>query len=412
MGKLAITGGTPLRTKPFPGWPPRDEGFKAKLAEVLDSGVWGVGGQQKELLIQDFKQVCDAEYVVPNINGTFALELGLRALGVGPGDEVIVPPYTFIATASSVISAGAIPVFADVCPDTLCLDPAAVEAAITPSTAAVTAVHLGGMPADMDALKAVCARHGLKLLEDCAQAHGAVYRGQKVGAVGDAGAFSFQSSKNLTSGEGGMTTTNDREVYGAAWSYANLGRVPDGGWYDHRVMGTNLRLTEFQAALLRRGIELLDGQMATRDACAARLRARLSEVPGIEAQAFSPGAERCAYHLFVFRYDREAFGGLPRDRFLQALGAEGIPASRGYNPLYQEGLFADGWQADRCPWACQFYEGSANLAATHCPVTEHLAAEGAFWMSQNMLLGTPEDMDDIAAAMLKVQAHQGELGEQ
>ena len=409
MANLALKGGTPLHTTGFPAWPPADPGFKDKLGEVIDSGVWGIGGQQKEKLLEEYKQVCDAEYAVPSVNGTFALELGLRALGVGPGAEVIVPPYTFIATASAVVSAGAVPVFADIRPDTLCLDPEAVEAAITPSTAAVTVVHLGGMPGDMDALKAICAKYGLKLLEDCAQAHGAVYRGQKVGAVGDAGGFSFQSSKNLTAGEGGMTTTNDPEVYSRAWSYANLGRVPDGGWYDHRVMGTNLRITEFQCALLRRGIENLEAQMALRDANAAHLRRRLEEIPGLAPQAFSPGAERCAYHIFVCRYDREGFDGLPRDRFLEALSAEGIPVARGYNPLYQEGLFANGWDSTKCPWACHFYQGKASLQDISCPVTEHMAVDGAFWMFQSMLLGTTQDMDDIADAILKVRENLDEL---
>ncbi|NPV45362.1 MAG: DegT/DnrJ/EryC1/StrS family aminotransferase [Armatimonadetes bacterium] len=409
MPDLAINGGPRLRTEPFVGWPPKDPGFKEYLAQVIDSGAWGIGGAMQERLLQDYKKFCDAEYAVLNTNGTFALELGLRALGVGPGDEVIVPPYTFIATASSVVSAGAIPVFADIRPDTLCLDAEAVEAAITPRTAAVTAVHIGGMPADMDALKAVCAKHGLKLLEDCAQAHGAVYRGRKVGAIGDAGGFSFQSSKNLTAGEGGLTTTNDGEVYARAWSYANLGRVPDGGWYDHRVMGTNLRMTDFQAAVLVRGIEMLEEQMARRDLCANHLRQRLEEIEGIEPQAFSPGAERCAYHLFIFRYDRAAFGGVSRDRFVQALAAEGIPVSNGYNPLYREGLFANNWSPERCPWACKFYEGTVDYSTTYCPVAEHVCTDGSFWMGQSPFLGTTGDMDDIADAILKVRDNLDEL---
>jgi len=248
MPKLALNGGERLHTTGWPGWPPKDPGYLAGLKDVIESGVWGTGGKKKEELVEKFKAVCDAEYCIPVPNGTFALELAMRAVGVGPGDEVIVPPYTFIATASSVISANAIPVFADIRPDTLCLDPEDVEAKITPSTAAVSAVHIGGMPADMDGLQAVCDKHGLKLIEDCAQAHGAVYRGKKVGGIGDAGGFSFQSSKNITAGEGGMTTTNNREVYGHAWSYANLGRVPEGGWYDHRVFGTNLRMLESRFA--------------------------------------------------------------------------------------------------------------------------------------------------------------------
>lgn len=409
MGKLAINGGEALHTTGWPGWPPKDPGYLEKLQAVLDSGVWGVGGDMNAALGTEFKKVCDCEYLVPNTSGSVALEIALRALQVGAGDEVIVPPYTFIATATSVISCNAIPIFADIKPDTLCLDPEAVEAAITPQTKAVIAVHIGGMPADMAALQAVCDQHGLKLVEDCAQAHGAEYRGRKVGAIGDAGGFSFQSSKNITSGEGGITTTNDREVYARAWSYMNVGRVPDGGWYDHRVMGVNFRLTEFQAALILRGIETWPAQAALRDRNAAHLRARLEGIDGVQAQAFSPGAERCAYHLFIFRYDRTAFGGVSRDKFIAALGAEGIPVGRGYNPLYREGLFQQGWDPTRCPFACKDYHGHVDYNETFCPVTEHICEDGSFWMGQSPLLATTQDMDDIADAILKIRDNIDEL---
>jgi len=409
MSNLAINGGNPLHTTGWPGWPPKDPGYLEKLAAVLDNGTWGVGGPMNAALCEEFKQVSDCNFVVPNTSGTIALELCLRAMDIGAGDEVIVPPYTFIATASSVISCNAIPIFADILPDTLCLDAAAVEAAITPSTKAVTAVHIGGMPADLDALKAVCARHNLGLIEDCAQAHAAVYRGRKVGAIGDMGAFSFQSSKNITAGEGGITTTDNQALYGKAWSYMNVGRVPEGGWYDHRVMGMNLRMTEFQAALILRGIETFADQMALRDENAAHLRARLADIEGIEAQAFSPGADRSAYHLFIFRYDRSGFGGLPRDKFVPALCAEGIPVSNGYNPLYREGMFQQGWDPSKCPFACKDYHGTVDYTKTYCPVTEHICTDGSFWTSHNILLGTRQDMDDIADAVLKIQANVGEL---
>jgi len=411
MGKLAITGGKSVHNTGWPSWPPQDPGYLEKLKQVLDNGIWGVGGPMNAALAEEFKKVCDAEYVVTTTSGTVALELALRALDIGPGDEVIVPPYTFIATASSVIAVNAIPVFADIRPDTLCLDPEAVEAAITPSTKAVIAVHIGGMPADMNSLLAVCRKHGLKLIEDCAQAHGAVYAGRKVGALGDAGAFSFQSSKNITAGEGGIVTTNDRATYGKAWSYMNVGRVPEGGWYDHRVMGMNYRMTEFQAALILRGIETVEEQMAKRDENAAYLRERLAEIEGIEPQAFSPGAERCAYHLFIFRYDRNGFGGVPRDKFVDALSAEGIPVARGYNPLYREGMFTAGWDPQRCPFACTMYKGHVDYAQTYCPVCEHICTDGSFWMPQNALLGTKQDMDDIADAILKIQQNINELKE-
>jgi dTDP-4-amino-4,6-dideoxygalactose transaminase len=409
MSELAVNGGSAVHTTGWPSWPPQDPGYLERLTQVIDSGVWGVGGAMNAALGEEFKKVCGAEYCVPNVNGTVSLELALRALDVGWGDEVIIPPYTFIATATAVIACNAIPVFADIRPDTLCLDPEAVEAAITPRTKAVIAVHIGGMPADMDALQSVCDKHGLKLIEDCAQAHGAVYRGKRVGSIGDAGAFSFQSSKNITAGEGGITTTNDQATYGKAWSYMNVGRVPEGGWYDHRVMGMNYRMTEFQAALILRGIETYEDDMVRRDANAAHLRARLAQIEGVEAQAFSPGAERSAYHLFIFRYDRNGFGGLPRDKFVPALGAEGIPVGCGYNPLYREGMFQQGWDPSRCPFACKDYHGSVDYAKTFCPVVEHVCTDGSFWMGHSALLGSTQDMDDIADAILKVQANVGEL---
>lgn len=409
MSQLAINGGNALHTTGWPTWPPKDPGFLEKLSQVLDNGIWGVGGPMNKALAEAFKQVCDCQFVIPNTSGTIALQLALGALGVGAGDEVIVPPYTFVATASSVVASNAIPIFADIKPDTLCLDPEAVEAAITPQTKAVIAVHIGGMPADLDALKAVCAKHNLGLIEDCAQAHGAVYKGRTVGAIGDMGAFSFQSSKNLTAGEGGICTTDNPDLYSKAWSYVNVGRVPDGGWYDHRVMGSNLRLTEFQAALILRGIETFADQVARRDANAAHLRARLAAIEGIEPQAFSPGAERSAYHLFIFRYDRAGFGGLPRNKFVQALAAEGLPVANGYNPLYREGMFQQGWHPERCPFSCKDYHGQVDYAKTYCPVAEHVCTDGSFWTTQNVLLGTTQDMDDIADAILKVQANVGEL---
>ena len=409
MANLAINGGTPVRTAGFPGWPPDDAGFLAGLTEVIDSKVWGMGNKNVEMSAK-FAAYHDAEFAVPCTSGTLGLELALRACDIGAGDEVIVPPYTFIATASSVVGVNAIPIFADIERGSMCLDPKAVEAAITPSTAGIIAVHLAGMPADLDALKAVAAKHGLALIEDCAQAHGAVYRGKRIGAIGDIGAFSFQSSKNVTAGEGGIVLTNDRAKFGKAWSIANVGRVPDGAWYDHRVMGWNLRLTEFQAALILRGLELLPGHMDTRDACALHLRQRFDEIEGIGYQAFSDGAERSAWHLFVGTYDAAAFKGLPRERFLEALSAEGIPCSRGYNPLYQEGLFRDGWDPESCPWSCTYYKGMVDYNKVSCPNCEELCAETGFWLFQSMLLGTEQDMDDIADAIVKIKENVGELG--
>ena len=408
MPQLALNGGSPVRTAPFPRWPVDDPGFLDGLKGVIDSTVWG-GGPKSGELAQKFAAFHDAEFGIPATSGTLALELALRACGIGPGDEVIVPPYTFIATASSVVGVKAVPVFADIDRASMCLSPQAVEAAITSATAAIIPVHIAGMPADMDGIKSVAACHGLAVIEDCCQAHGAVYRGQKVGAIGDMGAFSFQSSKNVCAGEGGMVTTNDRAKYETAWPIANVGRVPDGAWYDHRVMGWNLRLTEFQAVLALRGLELLPDHMDRRDACAARLMKRCDEIEGLGYQAFSDGAERSAWHLFIGTYDKQAFGGVSRDRFLEALSAEGIPCARGYNPLYREGMFRDGMDIEACPWGCADYHGMVNYDETYCPNCEELCDETGFWLFQNTLLGAEQDMDDIADAIVKIKEHVDEL---
>jgi dTDP-4-amino-4,6-dideoxygalactose transaminase len=216
MPVLAINGGEKTRTGGWPQWPPDDPGFLANLEKVIESKVWGVRGEWTERAAQMMADHHGAKYAAACTSGTSALEISLRACGVGPGTEVIVPPYTFVATATSVVAAGAVPVFVDIEEDTFNIDPARIEDAITERTAAITAVHIGGSPAEMDTIMEIARRHDLKVIEDCAQAHGAIYKGRKVGAIGDAGAFSFQSSKNVTAGEGGMMLTNDPEIYARA----------------------------------------------------------------------------------------------------------------------------------------------------------------------------------------------------
>ncbi|MCX7599300.1 MAG: DegT/DnrJ/EryC1/StrS family aminotransferase [Armatimonadetes bacterium] len=409
MSKLALFGGPKVREKPFPSWPVRDEGCKKRLAEVVDSGIWGIGGGKQAEFVRRFAEFCEASHCVACNSGTTALEIALRAAGIGPGDEVIVPPYTFIATASAAIYVGAIPVFADIDPETLTINPNAAEAAITERTAAIIAVHIAGMPCDMAALTGLARSHGLKLIEDCAQAHGAEYGGRRVGALGDAGCFSFQSSKNITAGEGGALVTNDDALYGRAWSIHNVGRVPEGGWYDHRVLGWNLRITEFQCAVLLRGLELWPDQDARRQENAARLRGHLEDIPGLRAQAFPPGATKCAYHLFPVLYDQESLDGLPLARFLEALNAEGIPAWTGYNPLYREGVFLDGLDMKGCPFACKFYTGKVDYRSLDLPNVERICRGGAFWLFHSLLLGDPSDTDDIGEAMHKVYENRAEL---
>src|SRR5947209_3792751 len=217
--RLAFHGGPPVRARPWPRWPVFDEREVEALAEVVRSGRWSVhGGTKVNGFAEQFARLHDARFAAPCTNGTQAIEIALRAVGVKAGDEVIVPPYTFIATASAVVQVNAVPVFVDIDPDTYNLDPRHVEAAITERTAAIVAVHVAGCPAEMDALGEIARRRGLKLVEDAAQAVGAAWRGRRVGALGDAGTFSFQASKNLNAGEGGIVVTDQEAVYETAWS--------------------------------------------------------------------------------------------------------------------------------------------------------------------------------------------------
>src|SRR5581483_10073684 len=309
---LAVDGGTPVRDtkqKPWPRWPVFDETEERALLQVLHSGQWWyVGGEHGTTFEQEFAAFQDAKFGVACTNGTAALEIALRALGVGCGDEVIVPPYTFVATASSVLAVSATPVFVDIDGDTLNLDPSLIEAAITPRTRAVIVVHMAGRPADMDGVLEVARKHNLFVIEDAAQAHAAAWRGTRVGALGDLGTFSFQASKNLNSGEGGILLSNNEQHADAAWSVMNVGRTRSGRWYEHSVLGSNFRITEFQTALLRAQMKRLPEQTARRNENAEVLRAQLADIPGIRLPAADPRITTHAYHIFTFRYEPAAFG--------------------------------------------------------------------------------------------------------
>jgi len=254
----------PIRTKPWPTWPQWGDEEKQYLQEVLESNEWGGFNEKVAEFEQIFAQRHQAKHCLAVANGTISLEAALRVLGIGPGDEVIVPPYTFIATANAPRLVGATPVFADIEPDTYNLDAAAVEAAIGPKTKAIIPVHFAGHPADLDALLPLAQKHGLAVIEDAAHAHGSTWRGQPIGALGDIGSFSLQASKNLTAGEGGILVTNDDDLALGLWSFVNQGRVPEGIWYEHPNLGSNLRITGWQAAILLAQMKRFEAQLARR----------------------------------------------------------------------------------------------------------------------------------------------------
>lgn len=408
MAHLAALGGTPVRTRSFPKWPEFGPPEEAALRRALHGPYWGLFGRGEiERFQQRFAACQQTRYAVAVANGTVALRMALLAAGIAAGDEVIVPPYTFIATASAVVECNATPVFADVEPDTFNLDPAAVAAAITPRTRAIIPVHMGGLPADMDALAEIARRHDLVLIEDAAHAHAAEYKGRRTGSLGHLGCFSFQSSKNLTCGEGGAVLTSDAALHESVRSIANCGRRPEGPWYAHHVISGNYRITEFQAALLNAQLDRLEEQAQRRERNARALTLRLAQIPGIRPQALPPYPVRHAYHLYLLRYDPDVFGA-PRAAFLSALKAEGIPASEGYPvPLYEQPLFTN--RAFGPYSSCLASRPGFRYADVACPGSARLCRTEGVWLYQSLLLGPPEDMDDIANAFEKLYNHRGEL---
>lgn len=390
MSKLAIAGGTPVRTEPFPEWPYYDELEEKLILEVVRSGKWGGTGRIKLQELEDkFAALQDAKYGITIVNGTVAITIALMAAGIESGDEVIMPPYTFIATATSALMFGALPVFVDVEPDTLLLDPEKVEAAITPRTKAIVAVHIAGAPANMTRLKEIAAKHHLKLIEDAAQAVGAQWDGTAVGALGDFGTFSFQSSKNINAGEGGIIVTNNEALADRAWSLANVGRIRGGGWYQHEEIGWNLRMTEFQAAILLAQMTRLDEQMRKREHNSRLLTELLADIDGVSTMTKDARITRHANHLYMFRIDPVATKQEKAD-ILQKLLAEGIPLSPGYVSLNKNKAVIK---------STQKWSGESRLYS--CPNSER-AEQEVYWLPHNMLLAEEKDMHDIAIAVKKV----------
>lgn len=403
MAELAVLGGTPVRDEPFPPWPVYGEEERRALEEVLTARVWSSAeGPQKQELERRFAAFQEADHGIAVSNGTISLEIALTACGIESGDEVIVPAYTFLATATAVLQVNGLPIFVDIDPDTYNINPDAVEAAITPRTKAVICVHFAGQPCDLDRLREITRRHGLRLIEDAAHAHGAVWRDRRVGALGDFGSWSFQASKNMTAGEGGMLTTNDTALAERARSLHNCGRAHNGQWYEHALLGGNYRLTEWQSALLLAQLGRLPAHLAQREAAAEYLDGALAKLPGIRPVVRDPRTTTHSYHLYMFRYVPAGFAGLRRERFLRALRAEGIPASPGYPvPLNLQPVFVNRAFDTRATGYDPAYLPT-QFERLDLPVTTRLCAE-TVWLTQNLLLGTERDLADIVTAVDKVR---------
>jgi len=394
--RLALHGGAPVRgpDKSWPAWPVFDDAERRALNETLESCAWWYG-ERVAAFEGAFAAFQGAAHCVSCTSGTTAGEIAIQAMDIAPGDEVIVPPYTFIATATCVARMGGTPVFVDV-DDAWNLNADLIDAAITPRTRAIMPVHFSGRVCDMDRINAIAARHGAAVIEDACHAWGATYQGKGAGTLGKAGIFSFQMSKNITAGEGGAIVTDDPDFAEVCRSITHCGRGSDSAWYGHVRVGTNARLTEFQAAVLNAQLGRLEEQTIRRERNGERLAAVLAQVEGLTPQPGDPRITRRAYHLFCLRIDPERFG-CSRDAFVRAAEAEGLPIGAGYGmPIYHQQAFRSGRFAGR-------YD------AVSCPVAEDLCYRSGMWFSHQLLLGDEADIADIIEIVHKIKANAAAL---
>ena len=407
-GKPAILGGSKAKADSFTNWPLFNETEERALIDVLKSGKWGrLNGKVVAGFEGEYAKLLGVNHSLGVSSGTSALYTILGALDVGPGDEVIMPVYTFIATYNVAVLNYALPIFVDTDIESFQIDSTKVESAIGPQTKVLMPVHIGGSPFNIDHFLQIADKHNLPLVEDACQAHMAAWKGKKVGSFGLAGAFSFQSSKNLNCAEGGAITSNNADFIKTCYNFHNQGQ---GGTTTSfgtgtGTRGTNLRLTEFQGNILLAQMTRLREQAATRDRNARYLTSLLNEIEGIEPAKLYEGTTAGAYHLYMFRYLKEGFGGLSRDKFIKALQAEGIPCSQGYGQMnkdeYVTGL------AKNKHYLKIYGEKRMQewLEQNECPQNDKLTSEQSVWFLQYMLLGNQSDMDKIAAAIKKIKKY-------
>ena len=424
METLAIRGGTPVRDakkNPWPQWPVWDEKEEKALLDVLHSGVWSYNGPKELEFDKNFAEFTGVKYAIAAANGTVTLQMALEACGIGVGDEVILPGLTWQATAATIIDVNATPIIVDVCEDTWCIDPLAIEKAITPRTAAIVPVHLYGSFCDMDEIMRIAKEYNLVVIEDCAHKHGGEWNGKKAGSIGDVGSFSFQLSKHLSAGEGGVVTTNNFELAEKLDALRNCGRRPEGmsenvdkgaGLYSDEgnfYQGGNFRITEFQAAILVEGLKRLPEQNATRDANGIYLNSLLADIPGVQPMKRDKRETKEAYFNFAFRYNKDEFKGLPVQKFREALTAEiGIQVSPSYEPLNKCSLYQPYTKPSKHKLNDKYW-AAIDPKRFDLPVCDRVFFEESVCIHHKILLGTKADMDMIAAAIQKIYDNAEEL---
>jgi dTDP-4-amino-4,6-dideoxygalactose transaminase len=404
--KPALLGGAPVHQGGWPGWPVWRETWEPAVLEVLRSGRWFRGsGEHVAEFEQAYAQLLGARRCLATASGTTALLVALQVMDVDAGDEVIVSPFTFIATYNAILNQRALPVFADTDPATLTIDPATIESRITERTRAILPVHIYGMPCDMDPINTIAKKHGFAVIEDACQAWLAEYKGRKCGTLGDLGCFSFQNSKHLPSGEGGAVTGNSDDLVDRCQAFHNCGRAfgnfKGSGSF---TRGSNFRMQQFQAVILLQQFDKLTRETAVRRENAELLGAGLRQIPGIQP-ARLPENSRAVWHLYPLRYDASQFHGLTRDQFVRALNAEGIPCGGGYTEQYHDGLLDEAIhsrgfkrlfsEARLKAYRESFRELKGNRQV--CATT--------VGMSQNLLLAGRAEVNHIVEAIGKIQAH-------
>lgn len=409
--KLAVLGGEKVRTADWPDWPVWEQDAEKKVIDMLRSGRWWRGsGEAVEVFEKKYAELMGTKRCLATASGTTALLVALHVLGVDAGDEVLVSPYTFIATYNVIFINKALPVFVDSDPETFLLNPSKIEERITDRTSAILPVHIYGLPVDMDRVNTFAKKHNLKVVEDACQAWLGEYKGKKLGTLGDLGCFSFQNSKNLPTGEGGAVVGNNDEIMDRCFSFHNCGR-PYGSvkrTSDYPTRGSNRRMQQIQAITLMSQMGRIEKDADVRLENAKYLDSKLNEIPGIKTYKLVTENARSAYHMYPFRFVSEEFGNVKREKFIEALRAEGIPCSAGYGQQNKDGLIEEALNSKG--YKRLFSEKRLNQwrEKNVLPGNDQLARE-AVTFYQSILLGSRKDMDDIVNAITKIYENRNDL---
>ncbi len=409
--RLALLGGSKVHQGGWSSWPVWDEKAEKNIIEMFRTGRWYRGnGEHVSEFEKKYAELMGVKRCLATASGTTALLVAMRSLGIDAGDEVLVSPYTFIASYNVIFINKALPVFVDSDPETFLIDPGKIESRITDRTVAILPVHIYGLPVDMDRVNSIAGKHNLKVVEDACQAWLAEYRGKKVGTLGDAGCFSFQNSKNLPAGEGGAIISNDENLMDMCHSLHNCGR-PYGSverTSNYPVNGGNYRMQQVQALILLSQMDRIQKDADIRLANAQFLDSKLKEIPGITPYKLADGATRSAYHLYPFRFIKEKFNNVSKDKFIQALRAEGIPCSGGYGPQNSDGLIEKALNSKGFKRLFSETRLKQWREENVLPGNDQLCRE-AVTFTQNILLGSRNDMEDIVNAITKIYENRNSL---